>query len=75
MKNFYGWVVFLFCLLLVLFKVDAVTTEHQMQVQMQKDKARYEAQVQAMEQEIRLMKQDLAIIYGGWIDKGEFEEE
>ena len=75
MKNFYGWVVFLFCLLLVLFKVDAVTTEHQMQVQMQKDKARYEAQVQAMEQEIRLMKQDLAIIYGGWIDKGDFEEE
>lgn len=73
MKNFLGWVVFCFCLLLILFKVDAVTTEYQMQVQMQKDKARYEAQVQALEQEIRLMKQDLAIIYGGWIDKGDAE--
>ena len=75
MKSFCGWIVFFFCLLLVLFKVDAVTTEHQMQVQMQQDKARYEAQVQALEQEIRLMKQDIAIIYGGWIDKGEFEDE
>ena len=75
MKSFCGWIVFFFCLLLVLFKVDAVTTEHQLQMQMQADKARYEAQVKALEQEIRLIKTDLAIIYGGWIDKGEFEEE
>lgn len=73
MKDFFGWVVFCFCLLLVLFKVDSATTEHQLKMQMQADKERYEAQVQKMEQEIRLMKQDLAIIYGGWIEKGDEE--
>lgn len=73
MKQFYGWVVFCFCLLLVLFKVDSASTEHALKEQMQMDKARYEAQVQKMEMEIRLMKQDLAIIYDGWIEKGDEE--
>lgn len=73
MKNFLGWVVFCFCLLLILFKVDSASAEYELKRQMETDKARYEAQVLAMEQEIRLMKQDLAIIYGGWIDKGDAE--
>ena len=73
MKNFLGWVVFCFCLLLILFKVDSASTEYELKRQMETDKARYEEQVQAIEQEIRLMKQDIAIIYGGWIDKGDAE--
>lgn len=73
MKNFLGWVVFLFCLLLIMFKIDSASAEYELKRQMETDKARYEAQVQVLEQEIRLMKQDLAIIYGGWIDKGDAE--
>ena len=73
MKNFLGWVIFIFCFLLILFKVDSASTQHQMQMQMDADKQKYERQVAELEQEIRLMKQDLAIIYGGWIDKGDAE--
>ena len=75
MKNFLGWVIFIFCFLLILFKVDSASTEHQMQEQMAFDKARYERQVAELEQEIRLLKTDMAIMLDGWVEKGDDEQD
>lgn len=71
MKNFLGWVIFIFCFLLILFKVDSASTQHQMQMQMDADKQKYERQVAELEKEIRLLKTDMALVMDGWIEQAE----
>ena len=75
MKNFLGWVIFIFCFLLILFKVDSASTEHQMQVQMDADKQKYERQVAELEQEIRLLKTDMGLVMDGWVEQGDAEQD
>lgn len=75
MKNFLGWVIFIFCFLLILFKVDSASTQHQMQMQMEADKQKYERQVAELEQEIRLLKTDMALVMNGWVEQGDAEQD
>lgn len=75
MKNFLGWVIFIFCFLLILFKVDSASTQHKMQMQMEADKQKYERQVAELEQEIRVLKTDMAIVMNGWIEQGDDEQD
>lgn len=72
MKQFCGVVVFCFCLLLILFKIDSASEIDSIKKQVEKEIAKDKARIEQLEQEIRIMKTDLYLYIYGF--EGEFEE-
>jgi len=72
MKQFCGWVVFCFLLLLVMFKLDSASEMERIRREWEKEKARYNAQIEQLEKEVRIMHMDLYLHINGY--EGEFEE-
>ena len=72
MKQFCGWVVFCFCLLLILFKVDSVFEADRVRKEWEKERAGNKARIEQLEKEIRIMQTDLYLYINGY--EGEFEE-
>ena len=72
MKQFCGWVVFCFCLLLILFKVDSVFEADRVRKEWEKERAGNKTRIEQLEKEIRIMQTDLYLYINGY--EGEFEE-
>ncbi|WP_405291939.1 hypothetical protein [Methanobrevibacter sp.] len=67
MKEFYAWVIlFLFILLLILFKIDSATNYHNLVMQYQQNKEMYEKKTKELEKEIRILKADVYVLQYGY---------
>lgn len=69
MKQFCGWVVFCFLLLLVLFKVDSAFEVERLKKEWEFTRAELERENAELKQEIRIMKTDLYVFLNGY-EKG-----
>ena len=72
MKQFCGWVVFCFCLLLILFKVDSVFEADCIRKEWEIERAENKARIEQLEKEIRIMQTDLYLYLNGY--EGGLEE-
>lgn len=72
MKQFCGWVVFCFLLLLILFKVDSVFETDRIRKEWERERVENKSQIEQLEKEIRIMQTDLYLHLNGY--EGEFEE-
>lgn len=69
MKQFCGWVVFCFCLLLILFKMDSAFEMDRIKKEWEYTRAELERENEQLKQEIRIMKTDLYVFLNGY-EKG-----
>ena len=72
MKQFCGWVVFCFLVLLVLFKIDSAFEIERIRREWEKERAENKSQIEQLEKEVRIMQTDLYIFLNGY--EGKFEE-
>lgn len=72
MKQFCGWVIFCFCILLILFKIDSAFEVTRIKNEWEFERAENKARIEQLEQEIRIMQTDLYVFLNGY--EGEFEE-
>ena len=72
MKQFCGWVVFCFLLLLILFKVDSAFEVDRIRREWENERAESKARIEQLEKEIRVMQTDLYLHINGY--EGVFEE-
>ena len=66
MKQFCGWVVFCFLLLLVLFKIDSSFEVDRIRREWEKERAENKSQIEQLEKEIRIMQTDLYVHINGY---------
>lgn len=66
MKEFYAWIVLIFILLLVLFKIDSATNHRKLVEQYEFDKLNYEKKIEELEKEIRVLKTDIYVFQYGY---------
>ena len=72
MKQFCGWVVFCFLLLLIIFKLDSAREMERIRKEWEKERAENKSQIERLEKEVRIMQTDLYLHINGF--EGEFEE-
>ena len=72
MKQFCGWVVFCFCFLLILFKIDSTREIDCIRKEWERERAENKARIEQFEKEVRIMQTDLYLHLNGY--EGEFEE-
>ena len=66
MKQFCGWVVFCFCLLLILFKIDSVFEADRIRKEWESEREENKARIEQLEKEIRIMQTDLYVFLNGY---------
>ena len=66
MKEFYAWIVLIFILLLVLFKIDSVTNHRKLLEQYEFDKIENQRKIEELEKEIRVLKTDIYVFQYGY---------
>ena len=69
MKQFCGWVIFCFCLLLILFKMDSAFEMDRIKKEWEFTREELERENEQLKQEIRIMKTDLYVYINGY-EKG-----
>lgn len=66
MKEFYAWIVLIFILLLVLFKIDSAANHKKLLEQYEFDKIENQRQIEELEKEIRVLKTDIYVFQYGY---------
>ena len=66
MKEFYSSIIFIFILLLILFKIDSAANHNKLLEQYESNRLDYQRKIENLEKEIRLLNQDIYILQYGY---------
>lgn len=71
LKNYLPWLVFLLITIIIAFGIDTSTRCKEVEVLLQTERFENEQKISELKKEIRILKQDMLILQGGYENESE----